>query len=46
MVKAYINGMLVTIYGYRPGEAKCYVPEVGITSWYNLNLIELRNEDM
>ena len=40
--KAYVNGVEVTIYDYQDGKAKCFVPELGITSWYRLDQIEVK----
>lgn len=39
--KAYVNGVEVVIYDYADGKAKCFVPELGVTSWYRLNQIEV-----
>lgn len=45
MAKALVNGVEVTVYEYRGDKARCYVPELGITSWYRLNQIEVRDDD-
>ena len=42
MSKATINGIEVVVYEYRDGQALCYVPEVGIKDWFNMNMIEVR----
>lgn len=44
MVKAYINGVEVKIYGYKNGQALCYFPDLGTKDWYNMNMIEVRND--
>ena len=40
--KAYVNGVEVTVYDYQGDRAKCFVPELGITSWYKINQIEVK----
>lgn len=42
MSKAFVNGVEVTIYDYKDGKAKCYVPELDITAWYRLDQIEVK----
>ena len=49
-VKAFVNGIPVTIYGYgynKDGQrvASCYVPELGIKQDYRLDQIEVRNAE-
>ena len=41
-MNAYINGLNVIIYDFQGDYCKCFVPEVGITDWFNKNLIEVR----
>ena len=48
-VKAFVNGVTVTIYGYgynKEGQAvaTCYVPELDIKADYRLDQIEVRND--
>lgn len=45
MAKAYINGLEVTVYDFDGDFCKCYVPEVGITQWYHMNLIALKLDE-
>ena len=40
--KAYVNGVEVTVYDYQGDKVKCFVPELGITTWYRLNQIEVK----
>ena len=44
MSKATINGIEVVVYDYFNGQALCYVPEVGIKDWFNMNMIEVTND--
>ena len=44
MVKAYLNGVEVTIKEFRGDEAHCFIPSMGICNWYKMNLIEVRCE--
>lgn len=41
MSKATINGIEVVVYDYKDGQALCYVPEVGIKDWFNMEMIEV-----
>ena len=42
MIKAFVNGVEVTVYEYRNDEAKCFIPSMGICNWYKLSMIEVR----
>lgn len=42
MSAAYVNGIEVTIYDFKDGKAKCYVPDLDICNWYNLHQIEVK----
>ena len=42
MSKATINGIEVVVYEYKDNKALCYVPEVGIKDWFNMEMIEVR----
>lgn len=44
MSKAMINGIEVVVYDFRNDQALCYVPEVGIKDWFNMNLIEVTHD--
>lgn len=44
MSKATINGIEVVVYDYCNGQALCYVPEVGIKDWFNMNMIEVSHD--
>lgn len=41
--KAYINGIEVVVYDFSGDQALCYVPEIGVKSWFNQNMIEVRS---
>ena len=41
MTRATINGIEVVVYAFTEDQALCYVPEVGLKDWFNLNLIEV-----
>lgn len=41
MSKATINGIEVVVYDFHNDQALCYVPEVGIKDWFNMNMIEV-----
>lgn len=41
MCKAKINGIEVVVYDFHNDQALCYVPEVGIKDWFNMNMIEV-----
>ena len=52
MSKAFINGIPVVIKEFRrqynpdtrsyEGKCKCFVPEVDIVDWFNMEMIEVR----
>ena len=44
MSKATINGIEVVVYAFCNDQALCYVPEVGIKDWFNMNMIEVSND--
>lgn len=45
MVKAFVNGIEVTIYDYQEDKALCFIPEMGVKNWYRLNQIEVRYDN-
>lgn len=44
MSKATINGIEVVVYDFQGDHALCYVPEVGIKDWFNMNMIEVLHD--
>lgn len=44
MSKATINGIEVVVYDFSGDQALCYVPEVGIKDWFNMNMIEVAHD--
>lgn len=44
MSKATINGIEVIVYDFHEDQALCYVPEVGIKDWFNMNMIEVLHD--
>ena len=44
MVKAYINGVEAIVYDFLDSKALCYFPSLGTKGWYNMHLIEVRND--
>lgn len=42
--KAYINGIEVVVYAFTDNQALCYVPEVGVKDWFNMNMIEVAHD--
>ena len=41
--RAYVNGIEVTVYDFQDEKALCFIPEIGVKSWYRLNEIEVRS---
>lgn len=41
--KAFINGIEVVVYDFSDDQALCYVPEVGVKEWFNMDMIEVRS---
>ena len=44
MCKATINGIEVVVYDFADNQALCYVPEVGVKDWFNMNMIEVAHD--